>query len=229
MIITKFVTLFKFWFAMTPRFRARAALFRWLWVMAGGLCLRLTAGNVFLCMQWEKISFLLFRERALVKIWYFSSKQSLHTLYSGVYGFTFLMVSHWMVYSIFLSFSSQMCSLSFVVYSIFLSFSSQMCSLSFVSFFLCTSLNDDLCWLYLVLNWLSVSPILLFWFFVVVSVTVVSYITHFAKHFIQWAACFFSEVAEFYTVRCIFLLLCSCNKYLLWFMIICFTFDRRLL
>ena len=196
---------------MTPRFRARAALFRWLWVMAGGLCLCLTAGNVFLCMQWEKISFLLFREGALVKIWYFSSKQSLHTLFSGVYGFTFLMVSHWMVYSIFLSFSSQ------------------MCSLSFVSFFLCTSLNDDLCWLYLVLNWLSVSPILLFWFFVVVSVTVVSYITHFAKHFIQWAACFFSEVAEFYTVWCIFLLLYPCNKYLLWFMIICFTFDRRLL
>ena len=32
---------------MTPKFRARAALFRWLWVMAGGLCLRLTAGNVF--------------------------------------------------------------------------------------------------------------------------------------------------------------------------------------
>ena len=32
---------------MTPEFRARAALFRWLWVMAGGLCLRLTAGNVF--------------------------------------------------------------------------------------------------------------------------------------------------------------------------------------
>ena len=47
MIITKLITKIKFGLAMTPEFRARAALFRWLWVMVGGLCLRLTAGNVF--------------------------------------------------------------------------------------------------------------------------------------------------------------------------------------
>ena len=43
MITTILITYFKFWFAMTPGLRAPAALFRWLWVMAGCLCLRLTA------------------------------------------------------------------------------------------------------------------------------------------------------------------------------------------
>ena len=34
---------------------ARAALFRWMWVMVGGLCFRLTAGNVF-CARSERKS-----------------------------------------------------------------------------------------------------------------------------------------------------------------------------
>ena len=111
---------------MTPEFPARAALFRWLWVMVGGLCLRLTVGNVLCARSERKSPFFCLGRELWLKIWYFSSKQSLRTLFSGAYGLTFLMISHWMVCSIFLSFSSQ------------------MCSLSFESFFLCTSLNDDL-------------------------------------------------------------------------------------
>ena len=40
---------------MTPEFRACVALFRW--VMVGGLCLRLTAGNVFCARSERKYPF----------------------------------------------------------------------------------------------------------------------------------------------------------------------------
>ena len=123
---------------MTPEFRARAALFRWLWVVAGGLCLRLTAGNVF-CVRSDRPSFFCSGRELWSKFDIFLPDKVAHAFFWCIW-LDFLMISHWMVCSILLSFSSK------------------ICSLSFVSLFLCTSLNDDLCWLYVVLNSLSVSP-----------------------------------------------------------------------
>ena len=69
----------------------------------------------------------------------FSCRHSLHILSPGAYGFTFFIISHLMLKSVFFFFNFQMWSLRVVVV------------------LLCSSLNDDLCRLNLVLNSFSVS------------------------------------------------------------------------
>ena len=110
----------------------------------------LLSKNFFLWIQCPKISLLLFKDGADLRMDSFSCKQSFHTLSFGANGFTFLTILKLM----------------------FLFFNFQTCSLSVVDVLLCSNLKDDLCKLNLVLNSFSVSPIYVSWWFEVVSVTV---------------------------------------------------------
>ena len=108
----------------------------------------------------SKISLLLFKDGADLRMDSFSCKLGLHTLSFGADGFT----SHW------------------ILKLMFLFFNFQTCSLSVVEVLLCFDLKDDLCKLIFVLNSFSVSPIYVSWLFEVVSVTVALYTTHFVRH-----------------------------------------------
>ena len=110
--------------------------------------------NFFLWIQCPKISLLLFKDGADLRMDSFSCKQSLHILSLGANGFTFLPTSHLMLRLMFLFFNFQ------------------TFSLSVVEVLLCSNLKDDLCKLNLVLNSFSVSTIYISWLFEVVSVTV---------------------------------------------------------
>ena len=116
--------------------------------------LMLLRRNCFLCIQCPKISVLLFNDGLDMRMENFSCRHSLHIFSPGAYGFTFFIISHLMLKSVFL----------------FLNF--QMWSLRVVVVILCSSLNDELRRLNLVLNSLSVSPIYFSCFYVSVSVTV---------------------------------------------------------
>ena len=74
---------------MTPEFRARAALFRWLWVMVGGLCLRLTAGNVFGARNERKSPFFCLGRELWIKFDIFLPNKVCKRFFSGVYDLTF--------------------------------------------------------------------------------------------------------------------------------------------
>ena len=93
----------------------------------------LLSKNFLLWTQFPKISLLLFKDGADLKMDNFSCKQSLHTLSLGANGFTFLTTSHLMLKFMFLFFNFQ------------------TCSLSVVEVLLCSNLKDDLCKLNLVL------------------------------------------------------------------------------
>ena len=80
-----------------------------------------------------------------------------------------------------------------MVCSMFLSFSSQMCSLRVISFFLCTSQNDDLCWLYLVVS----KSYIAFFIFFSVFVTAVLYTTHFVSSFHLIGSLLFPSICRF--------------------------------
>ena len=123
----------------------------------------LLSKNFFLWIQCPKISLLLFKDGADLRVDRFSCKQSLHTLSLGANGFTFLTTSHLMLKLIFL-------------------YNFQTCSLSVVEVLLCSNLKDDLCKLNLVLNSFSVIPIYVSWLFKVVSVAVALYTTHLVRH-----------------------------------------------
>ena len=97
--------------------------------------------NCFLCTQCPKISVLLFNDGLDMRMESFSCRHSLHIFSPGAYGFTFFIISHLMLKSVFFFFNFQMWSLRVEVV------------------LLCSSLNDDLCRLNLVLNSFSVSPI----------------------------------------------------------------------
>ena len=124
----------------------------------------LLSKNFFLWIQCPKISLLLFKDGADLRMDSFSCKQSLHTLSFGANGLTFLTISH------------------LILKLMFLYFNFQTCSLSVVEVLLGSNLKDDLCKLNLVLNSFSVSPIYVSWFFKVVSVTVALYKTHLVRH-----------------------------------------------
>ena len=95
----------------------------------------------------EKISVLLFNDGLDMRMEIFSYRHSLHILSPGTYGFTFFIISHLMLKSVFFFFS-------------------------FVVVLLSSSLNGDFCRLNLVLNSFSISPRYVSCFFVSVSVTV---------------------------------------------------------
>ena len=115
--------------------------------------LMLLRRNCFLCTQCPKISVLLFNDGLDMRMENFSCRHSLHIFSTGAFGFTFYIISHLMLESVFFFFNFQMWSLRVVVV------------------LLCSSLNDDLCRLSLVLNSFSVSPMYDSCFFVSVSVT----------------------------------------------------------
>ena len=118
--------------------------------------------NFFLWIQCPKVSLLLFKDSADLRLDKFSCKHSLHTLSVDANGFTFLTTSHLMLKLMFLYFKT--------------------CSLSVVEVLLCSNLKDDLCKLNLVLNSFSVSSIYVSWLNEVVSVTVDLYTTHLVSH-----------------------------------------------
>ena len=124
----------------------------------------LLSKNYFLWIKCPKISLLLFKDGADLRMDSFSCKQCLHTLSHGANGFTFLTTIH------------------VILKLMFLFFNFQKCSLSVVKVLLCSNLKDDLYKLNLVLNSFSVSPIYVSWFFEVVSVTVALYTTHLVRH-----------------------------------------------
>ena len=102
----------------------------------------------------SEMSVLLFKDGLDMRMENFSCRHSLHISSPGAYGFTFFIISHLMLKSVFFFFNFQMWSLRVVVVV------------------LCSSLNDDLCRLNLVINSFSVSPTYVSCFFVSVSVTV---------------------------------------------------------
>ena len=103
--------------------------------------------NFLLWIPCPKISLLLFKDGADLRMDSLSCKQSLHTLSLGANGFTFLTTSH------------------LILKLMFLFFKFQTCSLSVVGVLLYSYLKDDLCKLNLVLNSFSISPIYVSWFF----------------------------------------------------------------
>ena len=119
--------------------------------------------NFLLWIQCPKISLLLFKVGADLRIESFSCKQSPHTLLLGANGFTLLTTCHLILKLMFFFFNFQTWSLS-------------------VEVLLCSNLKDDLCKLNLVLNSFSGSPIYVSWLFEVVSVTVAWYKTHLVRH-----------------------------------------------
>ena len=159
----------------------------------------------------SKISLLLFKDCADLRVDNFSCKQSLHTLSFCANGFTFLTISH------------------VILKLMFLFFNFQTCSLSLVEFLLCSNLKDDLYKLNLVLNSFSISPIYVSWLVEIVSVTVALYTTHLVRHLPSSGQEFFfcgqlhsllSWVDSF--------ILCSCSKRWLLLEIVCLTFGRQL-
>ena len=167
--------------------------------------------NCFLCTQSPKISVLLFNDGLDMRMDNFSCRHSLHIFSPGAYGFTFFIISHLMLSSVFFFFNFQMWSLRVVVV------------------LLCSSLNDDLCRLNLVLNSFSVSPMYVSCFFVSVSVTVALYTTHLMRHFPSSGQLFFFcrqlHNLSFWGDS---FFLCICSRRLLLLDIVCFTFGRQL-
>ena len=112
---------------------------------------------IYIWIQCPKISLLLFKDGADLRVDSFSCNESLHTLSFGANVFTFLMISLLILKLMFL----------------FLNF--QTCLLSVVEVLLCSNLKGDLCKLNFVLNLCSVSPIYVSWLFEAVSVSVALY------------------------------------------------------
>ena len=63
---------------------------------------KLLSKSFFLWIQCPKISLLLFKDGADLRMDRFSCKESLHTLSFGANGFTFLTISHWILKLMFL-------------------------------------------------------------------------------------------------------------------------------
>ena len=120
---------------------------------------------LFLWIQCRKLSLLLFKDGADLRMASFSCKQSLHTLSFGANSFTFLTISHP------------------ILKLMFLFFNFQTCLLSVVEVLWCSNLKDDLCKLNLLLNYFSVSPIYVSCLFEVVFVTILLYKTHLVRRF----------------------------------------------
>ena len=71
--------------------------------------------NCFLCTQCPKISVLLFNDGLDMRMEIFSCRHSLHLFSPGAYGFTFFIISHLMLKSVFTFFNFQMWSLRVLV------------------------------------------------------------------------------------------------------------------
>ena len=67
--------------------------------------LMLLRRNCFLCTQCPKISVLLFNDGLDMRMESFSCRHSLHILSPGAYGFTFFIISHLMLKSVFFFFN----------------------------------------------------------------------------------------------------------------------------
>ena len=171
---------------------------------------KLLSKNFSLWIQCPKISLLLFKDGADLRMESFSCKHSPHTLLLGANGFTLLTT----------------CRL--ILKLMFFFFNFQTWSLSFVDVGLCSNLKDDLCKLNLVLNSFSVSPIYISWLFKVVSVTVALYTTHLVRHLPSSGQELFCQQLHSLLSWVDSLILCSCSKRWLLLEIVCLTLGRQL-